>query len=80
MVIIRLHGVLKEELGIKELEVGDGNLIKILDELPEKVKKVLEKYSQYLLILVNGKRIYDLSNTFVSHVDIVDITLPIGGG
>lgn len=51
----------------------------MLEELPEEVRKVLMKYSKYLLLIVNGKRVYDL-NTFLNDNDIVDITLPVGGG
>lgn len=79
MVIVRLHGILREESSIKELRVGGGTVAKLLEELPEEVKRVLIKYLKYLLVIVNGRRVYDL-NTTLNDDDVVDITLPVGGG
>lgn len=80
MVLIRFHGILREESNIKEVEVGDGYINEILNALPEGVKGVINKYSRYLLILVNGKRVYSTDKLLVSNGDVVDLTLPAGGG
>ncbi|MEM0454206.1 MAG: MoaD/ThiS family protein [Sulfolobales archaeon] len=77
--MIRLHGILREESNTRELIVEGRCLTEVIEKLPESVRKVIMKYSQYLLILVNGKRVYDLTAVLEDN-DIVDMIPPAGGG
>ncbi len=79
MAVVKLHGVLREESNAKELRVGEGTIAEVLEKLPEEVRKALMKYSKHLLVIVNGRRVYDL-NIVLNDNDVVDITLPVGGG
>lgn len=77
--MIKLHGILREESNTKELVVEGGRIAEVIEKLPESVRKVLMKYSQYILILVNGERVYDLTMVLEDN-DVVDIIPPVGGG
>lgn len=80
MVRVRLHTVLKEESGVSNLDVDAFNLSELLMKLPDNVKQVINKYRGYIIILVNG-RIADLETACaLNHDDVVDITIPVGGG
>ncbi len=80
MVLVKLHGVLREESNVKEVDAHGSSIREVLEGLPENVKAVLRKYSEYVVVLLNGRRVYDLANTKVGSGDIVDVTLPVGGG
>ncbi|MEM2207570.1 MAG: MoaD/ThiS family protein [Sulfolobales archaeon] len=80
MVLLRLHGVLKEESGVSLIAVRGNNLEEVLSSLPEEIKKPIEKYRKYIIILVNGRRVYGCRETSLSEEDVVDLTLVVGGG
>ncbi|MCC6047785.1 MAG: MoaD/ThiS family protein [Desulfurococcaceae archaeon] len=79
MTVVRLHGVLREEAGLRELEVDGANLSEVLQKLPKQVKEVLGKYSKYLVFLVDGRVVRNM-NTPLKREDVVDVTIFIGGG
>ncbi|MCC6014393.1 MAG: MoaD/ThiS family protein [Desulfurococcaceae archaeon] len=79
MAVVRLHGVLREEAGFRELEVDGANLGEVLQKLPERVREVLGRYSKYLVFLVDGRVIRDMS-TPLKRGDVVDVTIFVGGG
>lgn len=80
MVKVRLHTVLKEESGVSSLDIDARTLSELLSKLPENAKHVLNKYRNYLVILVNG-RVMDIeSKISLNQEDVVDISIPVGGG
>jgi molybdopterin converting factor small subunit len=79
MVVIRLHGVLREETGLRELEICGSSLSEVRQRLPEGVREVLAKYSKYLVILINGKAIREL-DADLRPGDVIDITIYVSGG
>jgi len=79
MVVVRLHGVLKEEVGLKELKVDGASLGEVLQKLPDKARETLRRYTKYLVFLVGGKVVYD-AGTPLKPEDVVDVTLFVGGG
>ena len=79
MVVVRLHGILKEEVGLRELEVDGASLGEVLQKLPDKAREILRKYSKYLVFLVSGRVIHD-AGTPLKPEDVVDVTLFVGGG
>ncbi|MEM1527005.1 MAG: MoaD/ThiS family protein [Ignisphaera sp.] len=80
MVKVRFHTILKEESGLNNLEVDAENLSELLSKLPENVMQILEKYRNYLIILVNGHIVDPKHNIVLRREDIIDITIPVGGG
>ncbi len=79
MVVVRLHGVLREEVGLTELEVDGASLGEVLKKLPEKVGGILRKYSRYLVFIVNGRVVNDLGIP-LKPSDVIDLTIFVGGG
>ncbi|MEM0014966.1 MAG: hypothetical protein QXX81_00660 [Zestosphaera sp.] len=79
MVVVRLHGLLREEAGTTVLNVRGCNLEEVLQNLPPEVGEVLRMYAKHLIILADGRRIYDMK-TILDEDATVDITLPVGGG
>ncbi len=79
MVKVRFHGALKDEIGLDHVDVNITQLAEALSRLPDNIKAVLEKYEKYLIVLVNGRRTYDL-NISLGNDSVVDIMLPLGGG
>jgi molybdopterin converting factor small subunit len=80
VVRVRVHGVLKEESGVDVIDVEGRYLNEVMSKLPEEVKNVLMKYSKYLIVLVNGRRVYDLRGVELLPNDYVDLMIPVGGG
>ncbi len=80
MVRIRIHGILKEECGVEVIDIEGTYLNEIMSKLPKEVKNVLMKYSKYLIVLVNGRRVYDLESIQLLPNDYVDLMIPVGGG
>ncbi|MEM1623046.1 MAG: hypothetical protein QW780_00935 [Sulfolobales archaeon] len=80
MPLLRLHGILKEESGLGVIAVSGNNLKEVLANLPEEVKKSIEKYKKHVIVLVNGKRIYEHQEALLGEEDIIDLTLVVGGG
>jgi molybdopterin converting factor small subunit len=79
MVVVRLHGVLREGVGLTELEVDGASLGEVLQKLPEKVGETLRKYSRYLVFIVNGRVVSDVG-TPLKPGDVIDLTIFVGGG
>lgn len=79
MAVVRLHGILREEAGVKEVEVPGSSLDEILSGLPKGVREVLERYSKYLVFLVNGKVVHERSINLKPE-DVVDVTIYVSGG
>jgi molybdopterin converting factor small subunit len=80
MVRVRIHGILKEEGGVDIVDVDSRYFDEVVGKLPEEVRKVLMKYSKYLIVLVNGRRVYDLDKVQLQPTDVVDLMIPVGGG
>jgi molybdopterin converting factor small subunit len=80
MVRVRIHGILKEEGGVDIVDVDGSYFDEVVGKLPEEVRKVLMKYSKYLIVLVNGRRVYDLDKVQLLPTDVVDLMIPVGGG
>jgi molybdopterin converting factor small subunit len=80
MVRVRIHGILKEEGGVEVVDVDGRYFDEVVGKLPEGVRKVLMKYSKYLIVLVNGRRVYDLDKIQLLPTDVVDLMIPVGGG
>ncbi|MEM1795143.1 MAG: MoaD/ThiS family protein [Sulfolobales archaeon] len=80
MAILRLHGILKEESGFSVVAVRGNNLEEVLENLPGEIKKSIEKYKKHVIVLVNGKRVYEYKETLLSEEDVIDLTLVVGGG
>jgi molybdopterin converting factor small subunit len=80
MVRVRIHGILKEEGGVDVIDVDSRYFDEVVSKLPEEVRKVLMKYSKYLIVLVNGRRVYDLDKIQLQPTDVVDLMIPVGGG
>jgi molybdopterin converting factor small subunit len=80
MVRVRIHGILKEEGGVDVVDVDGRYFDEVVGKLPEEVRKVLMKYSKYLIVLVNGRRVYDLDKIQLLPTDVVDLMIPVGGG
>ncbi len=80
MVRVRIHGILKEEGGVDVVDVDSRYFDEVVSKLPEEVRKVLMKYSKYLIVLVNGRRVYDLDKIQLQPTDVVDLMIPVGGG
>jgi len=80
MVRVRIHGILKEEGGVDIVDVDGRCFDEVVGKLPEEVRKVLMKYSKYLIVLVNGRRVYDLDKVQLLPTDVVDLMIPVGGG
>ncbi len=79
MAVVRLHGVLREETGVKEVEVPGSSLGEVLLGMPENVREVLERYSKYLVFLVNG-RVVHKRDINLKPEDVVDVTIYVSGG
>lgn len=79
-VLVRLHTVLKEESGVPFLEIEVEELTELVDKMPNNVREVLNKYKDYLIILVNGVPKDVKSGYKLKPGDVVDITIPVGGG
>jgi molybdopterin converting factor small subunit len=80
MVRVRIHGILKEEGGVDVVDVDSRYFDEVVSKLPEEVRKVLMKYSKYLIVLVNGRRVYDLDKIQLQPTDVIDLMIPVGGG
>ena len=80
MVRVRIHGILKEEGGVDIVDVDGRYFDEVVGKLPEEVRKVLMKYSKYLIVLVNGRSVYDLDGVQLLPTDVVDLMIPVGGG
>lgn len=80
MVKVRFHTILKEESGVNNLEVDAENLSELFSKLPENIKQILEKYRNHIIILVNGRIADPKRNLAFSQEDVIDITIPVGGG
>jgi len=80
MVRVRIHGILKEEGGVDVVDVDSRYFDEVVSKLPEEVRKVLMKYSKYLIVLVNGRRVYDLDKIQLLPTDVIDLMIPVGGG
>lgn len=80
MAIVRIHGVLKEESGIASLMVKGGSIKEVLEKLPEDVKRSMDKYGRYIIVLLNGTRVDENEEIDLKEGDVIDLTLPVGGG
>lgn len=80
MVKVRLHTILKEESGIDSIDIEANNLNELFSNLPKNIQHILNKFKDYLIILVNGRPVSLELNYVLNQEDIVDITLPVGGG
>lgn len=80
MAIVRIHGVLKEETGVASLAVGGRSIREVLERLPEDVKKSIDRYGSYVIVLLNGARVDENKEIDLKDDDVIDLTLPVGGG
>lgn len=79
MIRVRFHGALRYEVGLNYIDVNGTQLAEVFLRLPDDVRTVLRRYEKYLIILVNGRRVYDL-NILLDDDSVVDVMLPLGGG
>lgn len=80
MVLVRLHGVLREEGGIYMVSIDAKSVDEVLRKLPDNVKNVVEKYAPYVVIVVDGEVLSGDSEKYLEGSETLDFFLVAGGG
>ncbi|MCS7111407.1 MAG: hypothetical protein N3D82_05025 [Ignisphaera sp.] len=80
MVLVRLHGVIKEEGGIGVVNVDAKSVSEVLHKLPSRIKDIVGKYIKYVVIVVDGEILHVNSEKYLEGDEAVDIFLVAGGG
>lgn len=80
MVLVKLYGIVKEEAGTGIINIDAKSVREVLEKLPENVKKVVERYRRYVIIVVDGEVVGIDAEKSLDENKAIEVFLVAGGG